>query len=71
MSDNEWFNKRRKNKIVKLLFILLLSYMLYATFFDFKVVIWFFGISLILGVILTVIEIVDIVKRKNKCRKDY
>ncbi|MBP1044382.1 hypothetical protein I6N95_25565 [Vagococcus sp. BWB3-3] len=66
MSDKEWIHQRRKDKLVKLFFILLLAYILYATFFNFKIVILFFLISLLLGCILTVIEIIDMIKSKQR-----
>lgn len=62
MSDKEWRHKRRKDKLIKLCFIILLSYILYAIFFNFKMVILFFFICLLLGCVLTVIEIIDILK---------
>lgn len=62
MNNEEWFKKRKREKQFKIAFSLLLFYMLYAVFFNFIIIIYFFATSLGIAVVVMITEIIEIIK---------
>lgn len=65
MNNEEWFKKRKREKLFKIAFSLLLFYMLYAVFFNFIIVIYFFATSLVIAVVVMFTEIIEIIKERK------
>ena len=65
MNNEEWFKKRKREKLFKIAFSLLLLYMLYAVFFNFIIIIYFFATSLGIAVVVMITEIIEIIKERK------
>lgn len=66
MENDKWLKKRKWEKIGKILISILLSYLFFAAFFDFRMISLFFALSLLLGIIVVVLEVIQLLKERRR-----
>lgn len=66
MTDKEWFRRRKMEKLEKYLCLFIVLLMLYGLLFNWLFLIKFFGMVILISIIVSIQELILILKERKK-----